>query len=275
MTAGAVGAYEALPFVIVGAEIGGAFVVGTGRTIVQGGRALAADVSTLGVKGAYYANAATANTVAIEGTLATAAIASGADTPLSAPASTARKVTAGVVETVADTAQDVRQLAAKQTITTASRNGENAGQGVLKNVEVKSHAGGEVVYTHKTAEGDVNYIGISNDAKRRAGEHRLDPAKTGETMEVQTDPLTHGAARTIEAKLLRERLAQARAEGIIDGTESIEEQLRKAGLKNKNRGRNPDRWEDIDPDDYIKDTGEKYDIKTPVISEEDKLLEAQ
>jgi predicted GIY-YIG superfamily endonuclease len=92
---------------------------------------------------------------------------------------------------------------------------------------------GESVYVHKDAEGKVNYIGISDDPPRRAGEHRLDPEKTGETMETITDPLTHDQARTIEGKLIRERLREAKAKGLIDGTEPIEEQLRKADLLNK------------------------------------------
>lgn len=79
-----------------------------------------------------------------------------------------------------------------------------------------------------------------------------------------TDPLSHGHARTIEAKLIRQRLLESRAKGLIDGTEPIEEQLRKAGLLNKNRGRTPDRWLDIDPDDFLRDFGDEgFDIRTP------------
>lgn len=79
-----------------------------------------------------------------------------------------------------------------------------------------------------------------------------------------TEIIPHGHARTIEASLIRRRLSEARAKGLIDGTELIEEQLRKAGLLNKNRGRTPDRWLDIDPDDFIRDfDSEGFDIRTP------------
>jgi hypothetical protein len=39
--------------------------------------------------------------------------------------------------------------------------------------------------------------------------------------------------------------------------------LRKAGLDNKNRGRDSSRWEEINPEDYMQDTAEEYDIRTP------------
>jgi hypothetical protein len=107
----------------------------------------------------------------------------------------------------------------------------------------------EVVYVHRDARGEINYIGITCDPARRACEHRTDPGKTGETMEVVSDYVDHGVARTLEAKLIRERLFEARANGVIDGTEPVEEQLRKAGLLNQNRGREPERWvDDVEPD---------------------------
>jgi hypothetical protein len=62
---------------------------------------------------------------------------------------------------------------------------------------------------------------------------------------------------------IRQRLSEARAKGLIDGTESVEEQLRKAGLLNKNRGRDPSRWLDLDPDDFIKEFDETFNIRTP------------
>jgi hypothetical protein len=69
-------------------------------------------------------------------------------------------------------------------------------------------------------------------------------------MEVITEPQTHGIARTIEAKLIRKRLVDARRDGLIGGTEPIQEQLSKSGLLNKNRGRDPVRWENVDPREF-------------------------
>jgi hypothetical protein len=82
-------------------------------------------------------------------------------------------------------------------------------------------------------------------------------------MKPLTDELSHDEVRTIEAKLIRKRLDEARAKGLIDGTEPIEEQLKKAGLLNKNRGRDPDRWLNIDPADFIREFDERFDIRTP------------
>jgi predicted GIY-YIG superfamily endonuclease len=129
--------------------------------------------------------------------------------------------------------------------------------------EVARRNQAEIVYVHKDDQGIINYIGITDDAARRAREHRMDPEKTGKKMEVITGPLTHDEARTIEAKLIRERLFEFRAKGIITGKEPIQEQLKKAGLLNKNRGREEKRWIEIDPADFRKDTGEQFDIKTP------------
>lgn len=81
-------------------------------------------------------------------------------------------------------------------------------------------------------------------------------------MEIVSGPLTHDQVRTLEAKLIRKRLDEAKAKGIIDGTESIKEQFKKAGLRNKNRGRVKNGWkEDVEIDDHIEVTGETYDIK--------------
>jgi hypothetical protein len=104
---------------------------------------------------------------------------------------------------------------------------------------------GERVYAHLDENGNINYYGITEDLKRRAGEHRLDPSKTGETMTPITDALSHDQARTIEGMLIRQRLDEARLKGLITGREPIEEQLQKAGLLNKNRGRDQSRWLDL------------------------------
>jgi hypothetical protein len=82
-------------------------------------------------------------------------------------------------------------------------------------------------------------------------------------MKPVTEALTHDEARTIEAKLIRQRLIEARKKGLIDGTEPVAEQLKKAGLLNQNRGRDPSRWLDIDEDDFIKESDEVFDIRTP------------
>jgi hypothetical protein len=43
----------------------------------------------------------------------------------------------------------------------------------------------------------------------------------------------------------------------------VTEQLKKAGLHNQNRGRDPSRWIDIIPADYIKIFEDVFDIRTP------------
>jgi RHS repeat-associated protein len=119
------------------------------------------------------------------------------------------------------------------------------------------------VYAHYDADGNVNYYGISTDTDIRARQHRADKEKTGSIMRVISDLMSHGDARTIEAKLIRARIDEALAKGIIDGTELIAEQLRKAGLLNKNRGREQARWTKAKPADRLKETGVEYNIETP------------
>ncbi|QDU08161.1 polymorphic toxin-type HINT domain-containing protein [Gimesia aquarii] len=121
---------------------------------------------------------------------------------------------------------------------------------------------GESVYQHTDDAGNVNYIGITNNLKTRSGAHRLDASKTGTTMKPITNKLTHDQARTIEAKLIRQRLRAARTKGLINGFEPVAEQLKKAGLLNKNRGRDPSRWIDVDPKDFLKELGESFNIRT-------------
>jgi hypothetical protein len=81
-------------------------------------------------------------------------------------------------------------------------------------------------------------------------------------MRVISGPLSHDDARTLEATLIRERLDEAALEGKITGTEPIAEQLEKAGLHNRNRGRIESRWVDIDIDDILIEDGDIYSIKT-------------
>ena len=63
-----------------------------------------------------------------------------------------------------------------------------------------------------------------------------------------TGKMERDAAETIEAMMIRRRLADALKDGVISGRESIREQLNKAGLLNRNRGRDPSRWAAIDID---------------------------
>jgi len=79
-------------------------------------------------------------------------------------------------------------------------------------------------------------------------------------MDVITDALTHDEARTIEGTLIRRRLREAIDEGLIDATEPIEEQLKKAGLDNKNRGRVPERFIDLKVKDYLKGVIQRFEI---------------
>tara|TARA_R110002095_G_scaffold215152_1_gene208657 strand:- start:451 stop:675 length:225 start_codon:yes stop_codon:yes gene_type:complete len=69
--------------------------------------------------------------------------------------------------------------------------------------------------------------------------------------------------KTIEAKLIRRRLDLALQKGLITGLEPVAEQLRKAGLLNKNRGRDPSKWVNVDPKDFLKELGESFNIRTP------------
>ncbi len=112
-------------------------------------------------------------------------------------------------------------------------------------------ASNKYVYDLKKGE-KVVYRGITDNPQRRLREHS--GVKDFDTMEVKTDALKHDQAVTIEAMQLRKDLAIARAKGQITGYESIEEQLRKAGLQNKNRGRIEENWiKGLNLNDYIKE----------------------
>jgi RHS repeat-associated protein len=118
----------------------------------------------------------------------------------------------------------------------------------------------ESVYV-QTKNGKETYIGISNDAERRAAEHALDASKTGDKMRVRNNPLSHDDARTIEAKLIRARLAEAQEKGLITGAEPVKEQLEKAGLDNLNRGRDPSKWTDAKVNKNAVKDGATFDIR--------------
>ena len=106
-----------------------------------------------------------------------------------------------------------------------------------------------VVYAYPKV-GDKVYFGITSDESRRAAQHALDPMKYG-GMGTLTDRLPRGIAETLEAMLIRYRLADAKERGIISGFDSVREQLTKAGLLNRNRGRDPSRWVDVDFTKYF------------------------
>ncbi|WP_136668194.1 hypothetical protein [Flavobacterium sp. H122] len=57
-------------------------------------------------------------------------------------------------------------------------------------------------------------------------------------MKVLTEGLSHDQARTMEATLIRRRLAERSTDW--NATDSIEDRLKKSGLLNKNRGRDID-----------------------------------
>ncbi|KQO22487.1 hypothetical protein ASF10_08915 [Flavobacterium sp. Leaf82] len=99
---------------------------------------------------------------------------------------------------------------------------------------------GELVYQLLDESGNVNYYGItSRDALTRMGEH-TNNGKIFENMEVLADNLSHDEARSIEGALIRKRLAENIDK--FSATDSVEDQLRKSGLANKNRGRVKERW---------------------------------
>ena len=124
----------------------------------------------------------------------------------------------------------------------------------------------ECVYVHEDKDGNVIYVGITDDFKRRAGEHRRDAAKTGLKMRQLTDYEDHGIARTIEGKLIRQKIEQAKLDDpAFDSSASVEKQLSQAGLQNKNRGRVEDNYESgVEPDDFTGgDYGKPENITTP------------
>ena len=96
----------------------------------------------------------------------------------------------------------------------------------------------EIVY--QLLKGDeIVYYGITErSALERFNEHLRSDEKKGkfDRMEVIAENLRHDEARTIEGALIRSRMTG----NLLD--ESIEAQLREAGLLNKNRGRVPENW---------------------------------
>ncbi|MDO6855297.1 hypothetical protein Q4599_17055 [Cellulophaga lytica] len=75
--------------------------------------------------------------------------------------------------------------------------------------------------------------------------------KVFDKMEILADNLSHDQARSIEGALIRKRLAENIDK--FSATDSIEDQLRKSGLTNKNRGRVKERWLSDNPLDDLSD----------------------
>jgi len=111
---------------------------------------------------------------------------------------------------------------------------------------------GEIVYQLLDAKGNVNYYGItSRDALTRMAEHS-NSGKVFSNMEVLADNLSHDEARSIEGALIRKRMSE-RLSSIDRANLSIDDQLKKSGLLNKNRGRVKDRWLTDNPLEDLKD----------------------
>ena len=116
---------------------------------------------------------------------------------------------------------------------------------------------GELVY-QLVKDNKVVYYGITErDALTRANEHIAD-GKDFDHMEVLADNLTHDQARSLEGGLIRQRLEERI--GSYGKFDSIEEQLRKSGLLNKNRGRVEDRWNPTNPLKDVQQLEEKRKV---------------
>ncbi len=92
--------------------------------------------------------------------------------------------------------------------------------------------------------GNVKYVGITNWPWMRQLKHTLlGNLKKGETMTLITSKLTHHQARTLQSKLIYGFIAKAaRAGSRAAKSSNVVKQLGAAGLRNMNRGRDPDRW---------------------------------
>ncbi len=110
---------------------------------------------------------------------------------------------------------------------------------------------GELVY-QLVGKNGVSYYGItSRDALTRMNEH-IANGKVFDRMEVLAENLTHDQARSLEGALIRKRLDE-RLSALDKATLSVKEQLEKAGLDNKNRGRVKERWVSDNPLEDLKD----------------------
>lgn len=112
----------------------------------------------------------------------------------------------------------------------------------------------ELVYQLLNDKGEVVYYGItSRAAEERLAEHLANPEKIGKVanMEVLAEGLTHDQARSIEGALIRKRMAENIDK--FSATDSVEQQLSKSGLFQKNRGRTKERWTSDNSLDEFKD----------------------
>jgi RHS repeat-associated protein len=99
-------------------------------------------------------------------------------------------------------------------------------------------------------DGKVVYYGItSRDAVERMAEHAR--IKDFDSMEILAEGLSHDQARSIEGALIRQRMAENVDK--FSATDSIEKQLEKSGLLNKNRGRTKEGWTSDNPLDEFAD----------------------
>ncbi len=85
------------------------------------------------------------------------------------------------------------------------------------------------------ATGEVKYYGITERDPRIRGNEHIDKENLleGEIMQIIAKDVNHDQARTIEAIKIREAIVSANAQHLS----TVEEQLNKAGLRNRNRGR--------------------------------------
>jgi RHS repeat-associated protein len=128
------------------------------------------------------------------------------------------------------------------------------------NIFLDIYALDEVVYQLVDSKGNVVYYGITKqNPLDRANDHVRD-GKDFAHMEVLTGDVGHDQARSLEGALIRERLADR--VGSYKASDSIEDQLNKSGLLNKNRGREKHRWKTQTP---IADVPQLGANKTKVI----------
>ena len=98
----------------------------------------------------------------------------------------------------------------------------------------------ELVYQLLDKDGNVIYYGITERTALERGNEHIDNGKKFAKMEVIAEGLTHDQARSLEGALIRQRLDER--VGDYSAFDSVEDQLRKSGLLNKNRGRVEERW---------------------------------
>ena len=101
----------------------------------------------------------------------------------------------------------------------------------------------ELVYQLLNKKGEVIYYGITERSALTRGQEHINGTKTVAPkefakMQVLAENLSHDQARTMEARLIRERLDDRM--GNYKANDSIADKLEKSGLLNHNRGRDID-----------------------------------